>query len=447
MEERSRPNATRWLTTALTILLGGVVRPAAGQPPLVEPTAPRATDPPSPGRALTLESAVRYALLRNPEVRVGEARLGEGWGRLKGAGRYPYNPVLEGGAASRQGSERHVVDFEIGISQRIEVAGQRGDRIDSAHAELAAQRAGLLRAKRLLAARVHLAFVAALEARDLLEVSRVDMELVRRLHHLAQRRLDRGAGTQLDVNVAAAELGRVEARYQAFEASYHAKRAALAEAMGLDPIFLPLPQGELHTSHDAATTLEQVVASAGARRADLRALRDLETAGRARLELARSQAWPDVTVRAFVAHEEGSDTVFGGALSVPLPLFNRNQGRIEETRARVERLQAERLAGEFAMRRDVVSAHARYRAGLRASERFRELVLGTLEQNIELLQRSFEAGKATWPEVVVIRRTLVDAQRELTTTEASARRAWIELQLAAGRMPVPDSVPRSEETR
>lgn len=447
MEERSRIRHTRWSATAIIIILGsGCARPAAGQSPTVgAPSVRPASELPPPNRELTLEVAVRHAFARNPEIRAAEARLGEARGRLTGAETYPYNPTAQGQAASRRGGGQSSVDFEVGLGQQIEIAGQRGDRIDTARGELAAERARLLRAQRLLAARVHLAFVAALEARELLEVSRRDMELAERLHDLAQRRLERGAGTQLDVNVAAAELGRAEARYQAADAAYQAERAALAEAMGLEATFLPLPQGELHVSLDALPSLERLVESARMHRADLQALRDLEAASRARHELARAEAWPDLTVRAFAGREEGSDTLVGGGLSIPIPLFNRNQGRVEETRAQIDRVQAERHAGELSVGREVVAAHARYQAGLRTSERLRQLVLGTLEQNIELLQRSFEAGKATWPEVVVIRRALVDAQRELTTAEANARRAWVDLQVAAGQMPVPEPTSHPEE--
>lgn len=420
-------------------LQGGSEEFHASDVPIPNPArgGPRSDEAVSLSQELRLEVAVQQAFARNPEIRAAVARLGEARGRLTDAETYPYNPTAQGQAASRRGGGQSSVDFEVGVGQQIEIAGQRGDRIDTARAELAAERARLLRAQRLLAARVHLAFVAALEARELLEVSRSDVELARRLYDLAQRRLDRGAGTRLDVNVAAAELGRAEARYQAAQAVYQAQRATLAEAMGLET-FLPLPQGELHVSLDALPSLEQLVESARAHRADLQVLRDLEAASLARHELARSEAWPDLTLEAFAGHEEASDTIIGGRLSVPIPLFNRNQGRVEETRAQIARVQAERHAGELSVWQEVVAAHARYETSLRTIERLRELVFGTLEQNMELLKRSFEAGKATWPEVVVIRRLLVDAQRELTTAEASARRAWVELKVAAGQMPVPE---------
>jgi len=211
----------------------------------------------------------------------------------------------------------------------------------------------------------------------------------------------------------------------------------LAEAVGLDAAAMPSPQGALHVPLDPLPEVRELVQAATTRRADLKALREFEAAGRARYELARAEAWPNLTLRAFGGHEEGTDRILGGGFSIPLPLFNRNQGRIEETRAIVERTHSDLQASKLSIGREIVTAHERYRAGVESAKRLRELVLGTLEQNLSLLQRSFEAGKATWPEVIIIRRSAVEAQRELTAAEAEARRAWVELQLAAGRMPAP----------
>lgn len=447
MQIRSRSHRPRWRATALIILASGCIRPAVGQPPPARPGAPVAGGATLPARELTLEQAVAHAFARAPEIHAAEARLAEARGRLTHAETYPHNPVVEGESASRRGGGRRDVDFTVGVGQEIEIAGQRRARIEVASAELAAESANLWRARRLLAARVHLAFIAALEARALLAVSRRDRDLAARLEDLARRRLDRGAGTQLDVNVAAADLGRAEARAQAAEADYLAERAILAEAIGLEPIRLPVPEGDLRAELEAIPPLARIVEIARTHRADLQGLRDLETASRARRALARAEAWPNLTVRAFGGHEEGTDTVVGAGVSIPLPLFDRNQGPIQVAAAHLARVRAEREMGEITVGREVVAAHARYQAALKTAARLRQLVLGTLEQSFQLLQRSFEAGKATWPEVVVIRRTLVDAERELTAADASARRAWVELQVASGRIPLPDSAADPEEEK
>lgn len=406
----------------LALVLCGLQAPASAQP-------------------LPLQQALDQAFAHSPDLQVASARLSTAQGRLIGAQTYPYNPTLQGQAASRQDSQgRQGVDFQFSLSQQLELAGQRGKRVNAAQASLAAEQAQLQRAQRLVAARVHLAFVSALEARDFAAVAQRDMALTERLYDLAQRRLERGAGTQLDVNVAAAELGRAQASYQAANATYTGQSAALAEAIGLDPTSLPQPRGALQRALAPLPPLDQLVTSARDQRADLQTLRAQIQASLARHNLAQAAAWPNLTVRAFAGREDNTATLLGGSLAIPLPLFNRNQGPIAETRAQIAAVRAELAAQTLTVEREVISAHARYQASQRAAARLRDLVFGTLEQNIELLQHSFEAGKATWPEVVVIRRTLVEAQRELTAAEASTRRAWVELQLAAGHMPIPDTL-------
>jgi cobalt-zinc-cadmium efflux system outer membrane protein len=447
MEKRSRKRGPFGAAVVWLALMAGDAAPALGQNTVVGRLAPGSGESPSPAAELTLEEAVTNAFARSPEIRAAEARLGEAQGRVAVAHTYPHNPVLGGEVGWRRGPDRTSTDYGFFVDQEIEIAGQRGKRIAAAEAERAAERASVRRAQRLLAARVHLAFVTALGAQELLEVARGDGELAGRLYDLARRRLARGAGTQLDVNVAAAELGRTEARLASTETRDREARAALAEVIGLDPASLPLPRGDLHVPLEALPSLSEATAAALENRADLQALRDLEEASRVRLDLARSEGWPNLTLGAFVRREEGIDTIVGAGFSIPVPLFNRNQGRVAEREAGIDRSRAERETAELAVSRQVVAAHSRFETGRRTAERLRQLVLGTLEQSLELLEKSFAAGKASWPEVVVIRRSLVEAQSDLTVAEAAARQAWIELQLAAGRMPVPAWAALPEEER
>ena len=61
--------------------------------------------------------------------------------------------------------------------------------------------------------------------------------------------------------------------------------------------------------------------------------------------------------------------------------------------------------------------------------------MGTLEDNLQLLQRSFEAGKTGWTDVLVFRKEFVDVQRDYVETLTNASIAGIELDLAAGKEP------------
>jgi cobalt-zinc-cadmium efflux system outer membrane protein len=202
--------------------------------------------------------------------------------------------------------------------------------------------------------------------------------------------------------------------------------------VGLDPAQAPKPDGELELPSRQLPTLTELLAAAEEHRMDLQSFRHAIEATRARIELSRRQRVPNLEVEAFYGREEGSDRLLGGELKIRIPLFNRNQGQIAEAEAAHRRTLAETDATEIQVRQEVTASLARYRATHTAAVSMQEQVLGTLQENLELLQRSFEAGKTGWTEVLVFRREFVDTQRDYIETLTDARLAGIELDLALG---------------
>ena len=388
------------------------------------------------GRSLTLGEALSLALDGHPELQAARAVLDEARGRLVGARTFPYNPELGATVGSRRGGGDSSLDYGVELAQPLEIAGQRSKRIDVGRAEVNAERANLDRATRVLAATVHLAFVDAAAARQQVAIAEANLELAQNLLELSRRRMDRGGATQLEVNLAAAEAGRAEARLQAAMSEYLAARARLAEAVGLPPSSLPVPTGEMDPLREAPP-LPALVKQARAARADLLALGHLEKRARANRELQEAIVWPNVTLRAFAEREEGTDTIIGGGIAIPLPLWQRNQGGVAESQAMIARTSAERARAELAVEAELTQAYTTYVTAAQTAERLRTHVLGTFEDNLQLLQRSFDAGKTSWQELLVLQRIFVDVRQELVEAEAEARRAWVRLQLAAGKTPVP----------
>ena len=99
------------------------------------------------------------------------------------------------------------------------------------------------------------------------------------------------------------------------------------------------------------------------------------------------------------------------------------------------RAAAETEAARLQVAREVVAARATYDVLSEASSDLQHGVLSTLEENLVLLQLSFEAGKTGWTEGLVFRREFVDIQRDYIDTLADARLAGIALDLAAGVSP------------
>ncbi len=388
------------------------------------------------GPEVTLDEALRGAFERHPDLRGAHALVDEARGRLVGAKSYPFNPRFTAVAGPRTGVIEKMTDLAFVLNQRIQIAGQRPRSKRAAEIGVTAEQARWERTARLLAARVHVTFINAVAARQLLEITDADVELTQGLLSFANRRLDRGAATQLEVNLASIEFGRSQGRAQLAAGTQRAAQTELAQAMAVDPVAPPIPRGGLDLPQAALPPLSELAISALENRADLEAFREFERQSEAQLRLARSQGVPDIVARGFW-RREGPETIVGAGGMIAIPIFQRNQGPIAQTKAAVNRTRAERESAELAVAQEISATYARYQAASATAKRLQETVLGSLQQNLDLLQKAFTAGKTTWPEVLIIRRSLIDARRELVSAQAEARRAWIQLQLAAGQMPVP----------
>ena len=382
-------------------------------------------------RELTLEAARAEALAANADLRAASARVEEARGRLIEARTYPHNPDLELELGDRDGTEGSSSDRGVGLTQELELAGQRGKRTAAAREELAAVEADLARLRREVLAATEIAFVQALAARDLLAVAESDVELTAGLASFEERRLEAGAGTQLDLNLARAASGRAQNRRYAAEVAWLEERARLAKLVGADPVAPPLPIGDLPLDAVLLRPLEELAAQALGRRADLEALRREVARAERIVELERALAVPNLRFGAFSRREEGDDVV-GGSLSMAIPLFDRNQGRRAEARAALSSRSAELLGGERGALREVAGAYARASAASRALAALEGLVVGTLEENLRLLQQAFEAGKVNASDVLVLRRELVEGRREQIAVAEERAIAVAELEVAIG---------------
>ena len=394
----------------------------------------------------TLPEALDHAFAQSPVLGAGRARLTEVESGLVGARTYPYNPELELEAADRRGPGGSTTDLGLSLSQELEVAGQRRRRVAVAAEELRAAEGLLLHEQRLLAFRVETAFAEAVRARELLGVAETDAGLAREMLDFSQRRLERGAATQIEVNLARASAGRADRGVQQARAAYAAACSRLAEVTGAAPGAAPEPIGGLLGPQDDLPSVEDLLERAFASRGDLLAAGRRQVAAEAAVRLALAERRPNLIVGGFVQREESTDDIFGVTLGVSLPLFDRNQGRIAESRAKSERLRHQQEALRLAVERQVVTALGDLRAARAAAEHLRDQVLGTLEDNVDLLQRSFEAGRIGAIEVVTLRREFVAGRREYVEALADAWLARIDLDLAAGRF-VPPPAATGEERR
>ena len=125
-------------------------------------------------------------------------------------------------------------------------------------------------------------------------------------------------------------------------------------------------------------------------------------------------------LRAFYRQEQIGEHIVGGGVSVPLPVWNREQGTTAELLAQASGAANEvtRLTAEVA--RAVRLALRRRAAAEEGWRRYEREALPTAAAARELLERGYDAGYLSLPDALVQQDRLLDVRR-------AAIDAWLDL--------------------
>jgi cobalt-zinc-cadmium efflux system outer membrane protein len=392
--------------------------------------------------ALGLTRAVQLALAHDAGVRAAEAEVRAARARLAGASiPLASNPELSAAAGRRSGDDRRTPEYEVELSQRIDVAGQRGARIAAARAAVGAAEARVAASRARVAADVRelLGRVAAASLRA--EVAAEAQALAEQGVSAAERRLGAGDAARVEVTTARLERGRALRAVLEADGERSAALADLELLLALEPGAAPPEIAfELGSGPRAdAPRDDELVREALAARRDLAAARLDVTAAEAEVALARRSAVPSPSLGVSVAREEGADVVLG-TLAFALPLFERNQEARGVTSARLEQGRVALAALERRIGREVRLAAERVRSARRAVDAFDPETVAAARDGLALATDAYERGQLDLVRYLLLRREAIDARRDRIDALEALNRAEAELERtrgAAGEAPGP----------
>ncbi|MBZ4415331.1 TolC family protein [Myxococcus sp. RHSTA-1-4] len=441
----------------------------------------------SPEEAWTLERVVAEAVERSPEVAAARAEEAGAAGVRSSDGRWLQdNPELEAEIASdaltdNEGDQR----INLMLSQTLQVAGQRGLRVERAEAALEAARARR-RAVMLEAAAQAVSAAVELERREArARLAEEALGLARALEEATARRFAAGDVPELERNGAALERARAEARAALARAEAQGARAALNRRLGR-PAAAPLTVSVLVVGAGASSVDEGTRAARESRaapvteagetrevtgesprqeedtsllraaratlpsplrteRPELQAARAEEAAAKAEVELLRRERFPDPTVGVGYERERRPEShgvitdlhtaqLFVARLSVPLPVWDLNRRELAEARARRAAREAERVARERELEAESGAARATFEAASAANTAL-EAALPSVERNLELVRRAYDAGELGLDALLLARDRAFAARAEAVDAAAELARARTALLRAEGRLP------------
>ncbi|RWU22382.1 type I secretion protein TolC [Pseudomonas alkylphenolica] len=379
------------------------------------------------GPVLTLDNALQSAQANNPELAAARWGIDIAEGDRRQAGVLP-NPELSWEVEdTRNGSQTTTVS----VSQMFELGGKRGARLSVAGQD--AQLAGLEleRQRYALRAEVIGAYQAAVQAQDGLQLARQSLDLSERALRVVQGRVKAGSASpveatraQVQLSEVRLELGRAEqaltVTYQQLAAATGAPTATFSRVDGVgseDP--------DLPSRTQLMQRLEQTP--------DMRLARVQIDQRDAALDLARTQRIPDLTVSVGSQYSETErERVNVVGVSLPIPLFDRNQGNVLAAARRADQARDQRNGAELRLRSEVIQALAQWRTAAQEVEDFDRSILPSAQQAVDAATRGFERGKFAFLDVLDAQRTLVAARLQYLQAQAQRSEARVRLERIFG---------------
>ena len=406
------------------------------------------------GARVDADLAVREALRSNHDLQVVRLAIAVARGQRLQAGRLA-NPEFYAAASDDSffGSEGERAQ-EIGLSQSFPITARLARERDVARSDVRIAEAEVGEFARRLVADTLGTFYALVSLDRQIEVNDELIASVRQVERATAGRLKAAEVSPAEVSLLRIERLRLELGSRRLALERDTTQGRLARLMGRGGSQPLYPVGELDPGPDASASLLELLAVARARRPDLSlAQLEIERAEAAHA-LARAETWRDWVVEVSYDRERQvfetpienkQDSLLRVGLTVPLPLWNRQQGRIAAAEARVRRARRAVEALELRVGEEVRSALARLRAlRVGVDEYARELLLESARTR-ELLERGYQQGLVGIAELIQVQRQDNEARMDYLALLGDLRQASIDLEVAAANGPyLPDSFPQGE---
>jgi cobalt-zinc-cadmium efflux system outer membrane protein len=407
-------NCAVLITVMVVVGISGAQMPSFAQAKEQQPT-------------FDLDRIIDLALERNPAIASARSVIEQNEGGQIQASAYP-NPTIGAGTANAAlrdpSTGTRFMEHNVSVHQTVEWPGMRAARQDAAAAGLAGATVGLDEAKLNLIAEVKQAFYELLLAERTVDLLQQNLEIVQEVARIVKARVRSGEGPQFEAVKADVEVLKAKQEMTKAKNAVRVKLVALdtLTAGALGPRYQV--QGDFRSLRDRLDP-EQMAARDLSQHPILKRQGKLVEQAEFTVTKERQARVPNVTLFGGYAREVGREAVVGG-VSVPTPLWYRQQGHIATALGTQRKEEAELVRARNDLTR-AINQHAR--EAETAQDQiivYEEGLLKQAQEALRIAQLSFRQGASSLLDVLDAQRV----QRQITVDYNLAR---FELSLALTR--------------
>src|SRR6185437_1908061 len=384
-------------------------------------TLPSATQSsaPAPSRVITLDEAIDLALANSPSLQGTRTQIQQSLAQEVTADLRP-NPTLGGDSQfipffNPSQFSQDVEQFDIGVGYTFERGGKRKKRLLAARDNTSVTRSQVADAERTLTFNVAQQFINALLANSNLLLAQEDLKSFQRTVDISEERYRAG-------DISEGDNLKIKLQLLQFQTDVSSARVAKVQALGsLRQLigYAALPR-DFDVGGDLAyqplkTRLEDLEAKAISLRPDLRSAEQGINAARSQLALAKANGVQDINLTTTYSHTPGLSSL-SWFVSIPLPIFDRNQGEIARSQFAVTQSELTQKASHDTVMTDVTNAFEATETNQEVVELYLSGYLKQAQDSRDISAYAYKGGAATLLD-------FLDAERSYRATQLAYRQA------------------------
>ncbi|MBY4899255.1 TolC family protein [Cupriavidus sp. AU9028] len=358
-----------------------------------------------PAGPLTLDDALALALASNFSLSAAGKEVEANEGAILQARTIP-NPELETAVEDTRSATRTSTG-QINIP--IELGGKRSARIAAAERGRDVAQADLRSLRADVRATVIASFFSVLIAQSRVELATGSVAIAAKGADAAARRVAAGKISPVEETRARVEQANAELELAEASAELQSARQSLSALWGNPGPQFSEAQGNLEAlpSRPAPDVLRKELENSPLLLSSRLGLERRQ----ALVKVERSRQYPDIRVSLGAQRDnEANRNMAVLGVTIPLPLFDRNQGNLYEAILRADKAEDEYLATHVRLTNELQQASNQLSISRASAQTLKTTVLPAAEQAYEAATKGFEAGKFDFLNVLDAQRTLFQAR-------------------------------------
>ena len=374
---------------------------------------------------ITLDQAIQLALRHNHTLQAAQTTIQQNQAAEITANLRP-NPTLFvdweylplTGSPQGESISQYLLNStegDIGLSYMVERGHKRARRLEAAKTATAVTRSQVADSARGIEFQVGALFVNAQLAESTLDLAELDLKSFQQTVSISEIQHKDGSLSKNDYLKIKLQLVQFESDVQ---------QALLNRAQALSDLRQQLGYESVPSDYDIVgefdyrpliVTIDELQAKALQNRPDLRAAVLGVTAANSQYTLAQANAKQDYTISGNYSHTGGINAATW-SFSIPLAIFDRNQGNIAQTRIGIRQAEQQKEAAQGQVLTDVRDAYEALQENAKIAQLYKSTYLDVAQRSRDISEYAYRRG-------AIALLDFLDAERSYRATQLAYRQA------------------------